>query len=39
MGRMNQEYGRPERWGGTGYSLFAMRAITITAEVARHHDV
>ncbi|MCF6325345.1 MAG: alginate lyase family protein, partial [Gammaproteobacteria bacterium] len=38
-GRMNQEYGRTERWAGRGYSLYAMHAMTITAEVARHQGV
>jgi len=38
-GRMNEEYSRPERWAGPGYSLYAMQAMTITAEVASHHGV
>jgi len=38
-GRMNEEFGRTERWAGRGYSLYAMQAMTITAEVARHQGV
>ncbi|MCF6325344.1 MAG: putative Ig domain-containing protein [Gammaproteobacteria bacterium] len=38
-GLMNEEYGRTERWAGRGYSLYAMHAMAITAEVARHQGV
>jgi len=38
-GRMNQEYGRVKGWAGRGYSLYAMHAMTITAEAARHQGV
>ena len=38
-GRLTQEYSRTAGWGGIGYSLFAAHAMTMTAEVARHHGV
>ena len=38
-GRMNWEYGRTDGWGGLGYSVFAITAMTITAEVARLRNV
>ncbi len=38
-GRMNWEYDRTNGWGGLGYSLYAIHAMTITAEVARHRGV
>ncbi|MCF6254693.1 MAG: alginate lyase family protein [Gammaproteobacteria bacterium] len=38
-GLMNQEYSRVKGWAGRGYSLYAMHAMTITAEAARHQGV
>ena len=38
-GRMNQEYGRTNGWGGLGYSMYAIHAMTMTAEVARQHNI
>ncbi len=38
-GRMNWEYGRTAGWGGIGYSLYAVQAMTMAAEVARHREV
>ncbi|HHJ80899.1 MAG TPA: hypothetical protein ENJ65_04620, partial [Candidatus Tenderia electrophaga] len=38
-GRMSWEYDRTNGWGGLGYSTYAMHAMTIAAEVARHHGV
>ena len=38
-GRMNQEYERTNGWGGLGYSLYAIHAMLLAAEVARHHGV
>ncbi|MCF6338764.1 MAG: alginate lyase family protein, partial [Gammaproteobacteria bacterium] len=38
-GRMQQESGRTNGWAGLGYSMYAIHAMTLTAEVARHHGV
>ena len=38
-GRMQQESGRTNGWAGLGYSLYAIHAMMLTAEVARHHGV
>ncbi|MCF6264676.1 MAG: alginate lyase family protein [Xanthomonadales bacterium] len=38
-GYMGQEARRNQNWGGLGYSLYAIHAMTISAEVARHHGV
>ncbi len=39
QGRMGRESGRPENWGGIGYSVFALHAMTQAAEIARHQGV
>ncbi len=38
-GRMTQESGRVNGWGGLGYSMYAIHAMIQTAEVARHHGI
>ncbi len=38
-GRLGQESGRTNGWAGLGYSIYAIHAMTLTAEVARHHGV
>ncbi len=38
-GRMNQEASRTAGWGGLGYSLYAIQAMAMAAEVARHRGV
>ncbi len=38
-GRMDWEWRRTQGWGGLGYSVYAITAMTITAEVARLHNV
>jgi len=38
-GKMSQEYERTNGWAGLGYSMYAIHAMTMTAEVARHHNV
>jgi len=40
-GRLGQESGRNNKgsWGGIGYSVYAMHAMTLAAEVARHQGV
>ncbi|HHI92021.1 MAG TPA: hypothetical protein ENK04_00690 [Gammaproteobacteria bacterium] len=38
-GTMEEEKGRTSGWGGIGYSMFALHAMSLAAEVARHHGV
>jgi len=38
-GSLGQEYQRTDGWGGLGYSVYAITAMTITAEVARLRGV